>query len=192
MSNHNYIRTLVDGFWDTDIPSLSRSVKAALPGEVFTLRAAGTAVVFDFVDDLTAPEIATLDSEVTANQAVAALDTAKNQKCETVDSLTRELISAGFEYPTASGIIFSLSDNAQRTLITADAQRLDPLFAYPVTWNSKDDETTISFADAAELHAFVMTAVGTTRAWLDSGTGLKDQVRAAATVAAVEAIVDNR
>jgi hypothetical protein len=129
---------------------------------------------------------------VTAHQAVAALASAKGEKIKGIDEHTGALISKGFEFPPASGIMFSLSNSAQRTLLAADAQRNDPSFTYPVVWNSKDDLSDISLADTAALHNFVLTAVGTTRYWLDSGTGLKSQVRAATTVAQVEAIVDNR
>jgi len=192
MGIHNYTRTLVSGFWDTNVGVLSQEIKTALPAKPFTLRANDTALVADFVDTLTGSEVTTLDDTVAAHQLVAALTDAKAEKIKTIDANTGALIGKGFEFPAASGIMYSLSDAAQRTLIAADQQRSDPTFTYPVIWNSKDDLSEISLADATELHNFVLTAVGTTRAWLDSGTGLKSQVRAATTVAEVEAIVDNR
>jgi len=192
MGIHNYTRTLVSGFWDTNVGVLSQEIKTALPGKPFTLRANDTALVADFVDTLTGAEVTTLDDTVAAHQLVAALADAKAEKIRSIDANTGRLIALGFEFPASSGTIFSLSDSAQRTLLAADQQRSDPSFTYPVVWNSLDDSATISLADATELHDFVITAVGTTRAHLDSGTDLKDQVRAATTVAEVEAVVDNR
>ena len=68
----------------------------------------------------------------------------------------------------------------------------DQALVFPINWNTKGDEDTYTIADSADLHAFYLTAVGTLRSHLDSGTVLKDAVRAATTIAAVDAVEDNR
>ena len=76
MSIHNYTRARVGDAWDTSVTLLTEEVKAFFPGKVFALRAgrssAGgqpTDLTFNFVDDLTAGEITTLDAAVAANLA---------------------------------------------------------------------------------------------------------------------------
>ena len=68
----------------------------------------------------------------------------------------------------------------------------DAALTYPIVWNTIDDGDTVSLADAAALDAFYLTAVGELRGHLDSGTDLKDDVRAAADAEAVDAVVDSR
>ena len=63
---------------------------------------------------------------------------------------------------------------------------------YPVVFNAIDDSDTTSLADEATLDAFYDAAMDQVRTHRDAGTSLKDQVRAATTVSAVNAIVDNR
>ena len=109
-----------------------------------------------------------------------------------IDRRTRELIDGGFEYPASSGVYFSLSAESQRTLMGLNQERDAVEIAYPVVGNSKDDTTTVALAAAADIRAFYFTALGTVRAHKDSGTALKDQVRAATTVAAVNAVADAR
>jgi len=124
--------------------------------------------------------------------AYEQLDGVKAVRFAEIDARTDELIELGFEYPPESGQHFSLSSPAQMKLLAADAQRDDPLFTYPVTWNSLSDTGSISLPDSATLHGFVLTAVGTVRAILDSGTTIKDAVRAASTKVALDAVVDPR
>jgi len=47
-------------------------------------------------------------------------------------------------------------------------------------------------ADAAEMSNFFLTALGTKKAWQDSGTALKQAVEAAVDEAGVDAVIDNR
>ena len=116
----------------------------------------------------------------------------KKAKCKAVDKRTNELVDNGFEFPASSGAYFSLSQPSQAKILGADSARDDPAFSYPVVWNNLDDSGTISIPDSATLHGFFLTALGTVRARLDSGTTIKDQVRMAETVADVLAVVDDR
>lgn len=170
---------------------LDNEIRAAGPyATVFQgLTTIGDTLKVHFDQPPTAPNITTIDGVIAAHPLLA---NAKLRKNAAIDKRTGELVGLGFEWPPASGIMFSLSENAQRSLLTADLTRNDVLFAYPVTWNSKDDINTAVLATPADLHNFFLQALGTGRAHLDSGTALKDQVRAAATVAAVNAIIDPR
>lgn len=141
-------------------------------------------VVGDTVVEMDAAEKAVVDA--------ALLPQAKEAKIAEIDTRTAELIDQGFEWPPASGIIHSFSLEAQANLLGLELARNDPALVYPVVWNSKDDGATTSLADATEVHGFYLTALATKRAHLDSGTLLKDQVRAALTIAEVDAVIDPR
>jgi hypothetical protein len=176
-------------FFDRLIPdALAAAVRASSGiATAFTgVHASGDVVSLVFADVPSAAEQVVLDGIVAAH----GLKAAKTQKIAAIDSNTHALIAAGFQYPTSTGQIFSLSDNAQRTLLDADVQRND--LTYPVVWNTKDDTGTFALPNAATLHAFVLTGSTTIRAHLDSGTALKDQVRAATTIAEVDAVTDAR
>jgi len=123
---------------------------------------------------------------------VLTLDEAKVAKVAEIDAKTDSFIDQGFEYPPASGVYFSLSLPAQSKLMALEIIKDDPVTAYPIEYNSKNDKAKHSMADANDAHNFFLQALGTVRAYLDSGTALKDAVRAATTVAEVEAIVDPR
>ncbi len=124
-----------------------------------------------------------------AEKDASCLDDAKAEKCAAIDARTDELIAAGFTYNSKT---FSLSQAAQARLTGINQVRDDASVTYPIVWNTKDDTGTESLADAAAVLAFYLTALGAYRGHVDSGTSLKDQVRAASTVAAVEAITDTR
>lgn len=114
---------------------------------------------------------------------------AKEKKFSEIDSRTDELILQGMSF---NGMMFSLSPNAREKMNNADGLRNDPAFTYPVVWNNIDDSATISLANATDLHNMYLTALATVRAHIDSGTAVKDLVRAATTVSAVNAVKDNR
>lgn len=122
-----------------------------------------------------------------------ALEDARYEKSMAIDARTGELIvDGGFQYPPGTGEIYSLSREAQQLLIGCNSAHLEPEFTWPLTWNSKDDSYVLTINNAAEWRPFYLTAVGTVRSHRDSGTALKDMVRAANSVLAVEAVVDNR
>lgn len=118
------------------------------------------------------------------------LAAAKKAKADAIDGKTDALIEAGFSY---EGQVFSLSRQAQQNLaglLTAIAAGFP--VTWPKTWNTLDDSGTHTVQDAAEFQLFYGTAMATVEAHLNSGTALKDQVRAAKTVEEVSAIEDNR
>jgi hypothetical protein len=118
-----------------------------------------------------------------------SLEQLKMSRYKAIDGRTGELIDLGYVY---SGVPLSLSLEAQLRIEGMDRARNETYVVYPVEWNSLDDSTKAVLADATELHTMYMTALGTLRARVDSGTALKDQIRAATTRAEVEAVVDNR
>ena len=65
-------------------------------------------------------------------------------------------------------------------------------FTYPLKWNSLDGVSVLSLGDAADVEAFYIAFFDATRAVEDSGTVLKDAIRAAADQAALDAVVDTR
>jgi hypothetical protein len=138
-------------------------------------------VVIVFPVTLSPAEKATLDTVVLGQ----ALPDAKTQKCNAIDRRTQELIDEGFVF---SGRTYGFSAN----LTAFDLLRADPGLAYPIDYDSLDNTSVLSLANANELHTFFLAAFNGLRASLDSGTALKTKVRAAATVADVEAIVDPR
>jgi len=123
---------------------------------------------------------------------VEELGPLKSSRMLEIDEYTRELIGEGFHYPPGNGNVFSLSIEAQVKMTAAHVVRDDVLMVYPQRWNTRDNGDAVSIADAAGMHAFYMTGIGTVRSHLDSGTALKDQIRDAATKAEVDAITDDR
>ncbi|MHA2067514.1 MAG: DUF4376 domain-containing protein [Candidatus Thorarchaeota archaeon] len=190
MSDDIYTREKFDGFWNIDPRTLPKEVETALPGKAFIMRINDAEVKFSFVDTLITTEITALSNTVTTHKAgFDALKCAKHNRIKEIDKHTDELISAGFIH---QGYTFSLSMESQAKLIGTHQIKDDPMLAYPLRWGDMNDENFIDILDSTELHVFYLTAVGAVRTYLDSGTALKDQVNAATTVAAVNAIVDNR
>ena len=188
MSDYEYPRINAGGY-DLAQRAFSVEAKAALPGVVFRVICDATTATVKTDDPLDAGQETTLASLATNFDGIVALQEAKNRE---IDERTTELIEQGFQYPPSTGLIFSLSQVAQKNLLGLQSAADNPAFAYPVEWNSIDDEGVYSIPDATTAHNFYLTALGTIRAWKDSGTALKDQVRAATTPAEVAAVVDNR
>lgn len=132
---------------------------------------------------------ALLNELVAAHTGEPSLGEVKAAKFVTIDRRTSELIEQGFSY---SNKVFSLSLNAQSTMLGTHQVKDSPLMVYPIKWNTLNDLDAILIADAAELDVFCLTALATYRAHIDSGTILKDLVRSALTVEDIEAITDNR
>jgi hypothetical protein len=118
-----------------------------------------------------------------------SLEAMKQAKIRQIDDHTDALIAAGF---TFAGKQFSLSLFSQNKIIGTHQIKDDAALVYPIRWNTLDDEDAIEVVDATMLDGFYKTALGTLRARLDSGTTLKDQVRAATTIADVVGVVDDR
>jgi hypothetical protein len=149
------------------------------------------AVVFIFQKELSAGEKTLLDGVVAAHRGDQNhLPTLKKVRYQQIDFKTKSLIAKGFLF---AGKVHSLSDNAQKTLLGLDQLRNDSMMTYPVKVNALNDaDGSAVLADANDVHAFFLTAIGTVRTHWDSGTVLKDAVRDATTVDAVKAIADNR
>lgn len=118
-----------------------------------------------------------------------SLEVIKRAKVNAIDERTDALIASGFSFASKQ---FSLSLFSQNKIIGTHQIKDDAALVYPIRWNTLDDEDAIEIADATQLDGFYKTALGTIRARLDSGTALKDQVRAATTIADVIGVVDNR
>ena len=115
------------------------------------------------------------------------VDSYKQQIFHKIDAVTAGLIKNGMSYDNK---IFSLSLNAQTrytAMLTASAY-----LTYPLNVNSLDDTGFVVLNSVEDVGAFCLTALGTVRAQVDSGTELKDQVRAATTTEELDAIVDSR
>lgn len=138
---------------------------------------------------LTEAEVASITPVLAAHQSDAThLPTKKAQKIASIDNKTKVLIGRGFIY---NGIRFSLSDNMQKNLLGAMLSRENPAI-FPISFNSLDDASDVTVANASELEAMYSAAMLAIRAAWDAGTALKARVRDAETVTAVSAISDNR
>lgn len=185
MQEYRYENTAADAV------ALAKEVKAALGFSASLLGMDGEDLVCQFESELTAQQIAILESTVEAHDPTDVKHQ-KPERIQAIDRRTDQLIGLGFEFPPGSGVRFSLSMESQSKLLGMDALRSDPLFTYPVVYNSIDDLEEFSIPDSATIHSFFLVAVGTYRAHLDSGTALKTQIRAATTQAELDAVVDNR
>ncbi len=142
-------------------------------------------VDFMFTQEQTAGDLAILSAVVASHPVTLA----KFEKVKDIDARTDQLIDAGFQY---AGKQFSLSIPAQSKMTSAHQLKDHVLFLYPVVWNTIYDDDAYTIPDSADMDGFYLTAVGTIRAYLDSGTSLKDAVRAATTIVEVDAVVDPR
>ena len=132
---------------------------------------------------------AQIDAIVAAHEGPDSLMCYKAAKYTLIDKRTDELISGGFQYASK---IFSLSPNAQAKMMGINQIRNEQEVVYPIRWNTKDDNDYYEIQNANDMKGFYLTGVGTYRYHVDSGTALKDQVRAATSKAEVDAVVDNR
>ena len=120
------------------------------------------------------------------------LEEMKKCKCDSIDVRTKQLIADGFEFPPESGQYFSLSIPAQINFTNLDRLRDDPILTYPISVNTRDDDGVFEITDSATMRSFFLSGMGVAKGAPDSGTALKNQVRACTTKAEVEAIVDPR
>lgn len=189
MADYPYTRTMNATGWDLGGRDFYEVVAAAVPGKLPKITCEGSSCVVSYEEALTPTEKTDLDSAVVGFSTLGRL---KKRRYAEIDARTEQLIAEGFEYPPTSGQVFSLSRSAQANLLGLKTMADDPAFSYPVTWNFLDDSGTLSIPDSATALAFYMTAVGTVRARRDSGTAIKDLIRAATTEAEVLAVVDPR
>ena len=138
-----------------------------------------------FEDVLSGAEEAALDAVI----AEHGVEAAQKLRYVAIDQRTFELIDAGY---TFEGHQFSLSMAAQSTLLALDMTRNDPSLTYPIEFNTLYDDAEYMLDDATDVHNIFLTALGTYRYHRDAGTALKTAVRNCTTVAAVNAVVDDR
>lgn len=117
----------------------------------------------------------------------------KQAKNAAIDQRTVELINQGFLY---SSKVFSLSSSAQSYWnglgnLAANGLLTEP-DDFPMTVNTLDDTDTHDIVNIANAIGLFAAAAATIKGHLASGTALKTQVRAATTVAEVDAVVDSR
>lgn len=186
MAVFNVTRSLSTYFPDgVDLPTIKESLSSNADFNGCVANA--TDLVFYFDVDVQQSHIDAVDSAVSSYDH---LDFLKLEKSIEIDAKTDGLIDAGYEYPPASGKIFSLSMENQMNLVGTDVLSSD--LTYPIRWNTIDDTDYHDVNDATDLHTMLLVASGVKKAHVDSGTALKDSVRAATTIAELEAIVDNR
>ena len=152
-----------------------------LTGDVITMLFAGA---------ISGGQETTVDGVVAAHAAPTVLDKAKTNKATLIDQRTVQLIDTGFESPGASGDFYEVTGDSGKYLLMLDLFKAS--IAFPVVINTIDNLGKISLADIAALDTFVSGALGFVRGHEDSGTVIKDSIRAAADLAAVAAIVDPR
>jgi len=176
----NYFRV-----WDTDADAWDFGWGVDTPTQAFT----DPAHAIDPDRILLIKSVETADNLDNLDPNNFTLEQARTVKCDSIDYRTRQLIGEGFTY---SGKTFSLSDAAQLKMSGLNQVRSEAAITYPVKANTIDDQDVYAIPDAATFLAFYLEGVTTLRGHVDSGTELKDQARAAATVAEVEAVVDPR
>lgn len=115
----------------------------------------------------------------------------KPEKIAAIEAKTASLIGGGFEYPAASGTMYSLGVDARIEIIAMKQAKANEL-SYPVPFTSQDGTVNASLANAAEVDTFYATAFGRYQAIKAAGGLLKAQVAAATTIAELDAVVDNR
>jgi hypothetical protein len=107
------------------------------------------------------------------------LDREFSGKISAIDTKTKSLISKGFEFPAASGQIFSLSSDAQSSLLGLySAAQKGGILTYPYFVSQMDDKKIdISIADNATMISYCETAFGTLSVHKNSGKVEKEKIR---------------
>lgn len=188
---------------------MKRDIDSAVPGVTNVFLLSDGTLRVDFADDLDAyrkgclddimasrgyspisePTDVLLESVVTKPVSVSSFEDAKIVKLIAIDLHTDALIALGYKF---QGVNFPLTLEHQLRLEGSDRARNDPAYEYPVMWNSSDNKDHLNIPDAVTLHNLYLTALGTLRARVDSGSELKALVRDAATQDELDAIVDDR
>lgn len=117
------------------------------------------------------------------------IEDAKFLRLNEIDRKTEAIIQTGYSF---AGKQFSLSINGQTNILALDNSKDDPAITYPIGFNTIDDSETFMIPDSATLHGMYLTALGTKKAYLNSGTDLKTLINACSTVEEVDSIIDNR
>lgn len=116
----------------------------------------------------------------------------KSEKVRTIDRRTNEILDQGFEYPPGSNVFYSMSAQAQINMTNLLMIKDSPILTYPIKYNSKNDRDAVSINTPNDIVMFYQMALSTLRGTLDSGTALKDLVRAATNKTELDLVVDPR
>ena len=150
----------------------------------------GATLSVEFTQALTAPQAATLQAAIDAqNNPTSLLLAARELRFGEIDSKTDEIFATGFEYP-GSGVRLSLSSEAQSRLIGLMLVRDSA--TYPIRWNALDDASFVDLLSASDVITLFGAGATALRSYVDGGTAIKNEIREALTVAAVMAVVDPR
>ena len=122
-------------------------------------------------------------------QSTLTLDEARELRFGQIDARTNEIFATGFEFP-GSGIRLSLSLGAQSRMIGLMMVRDQA--TYPIRWNALDDASFVDLLGPNDVIALFGSGAAALRSYVDGGTAIKNEIRAATTVAAVMAVVDPR
>lgn len=141
--------------------------------------------------DGTGPQVAywnpALGAPPTSDQIAAAqLPVAQAAKVAAIDARTAAIQARGF---SSGGDAFGLTTDERLNWLALYAMR-DAL-TYPVAVTTAGNRSH-SLPDATALGQFALTALGAGKSAADSGRALKDQVMAATTVDAANAVQDTR
>ena len=151
----------------------------------------GESSVYIYEPNFKTGDISSIEGGYWVKDNIEALDLSeyKELRYKEIDLRTEEKIKLGFSYASK---VFSLSANAQTNILALDNTKDDPALSYPIGYSTKDDSEHYDVVDATDLHNMYLTALATKKSWVDSGTVLKDAVRAAIDENAVSLIIDNR
>lgn len=191
MSEHTYsAKTRADGANASPAegdPNWMELVQTVLPGKDFQIAGDGPyLVVFD--DILTPSEITALDQSHT-DWDPAELEVLRKVRYAEFDKKTVDLVLEGF---TWGGVLLPLDALSQERYTQAWNCRNEPAFTYPADFSGVINDTKVTCADADDVDDMYTQCVIKVRERNDSGESLKQQVRDATTVAAINAVVDNR
>lgn len=128
-------------------------------------------------------------TDISHYTATLQLRERKKTRVVLIDRKTDWLIAQGFVVGVKR---FSLTMYAQMKMTAAHQVKDDPALVYPIRWNTIDDRDSHDIANATALNTFYMTGFNMVRGHLDSGTVFKDAIRAATSVAELDAVVDDR
>jgi hypothetical protein len=132
-----------------------------------------------------------IDDDWDGKQGAEPLEVRRLRMIGEINQRTRAIILDGYEWPAGSGIFFSLSDTAQRNLADLDVNK-DVLVTYPWSLSTKDDLGMHPIKDSKELHDIYLTSIVKRGTAYVGGNALKELVRAAASHADLDVIVDDR
>jgi hypothetical protein len=130
--------------------------------------------------------------------AAGLLDLHRKYRMRLVNQRTAEIEAQGFEYPASSGHRYGMDDASRINVAQMNNDRNDAAMPWnqdpPVTqyYNAVDDSYALALEDADDVHAFYLAGLAAYSALKNAGNALKASLRAATTMAELDAIVDER